>query len=322
VPARGIGKTTLDKIEQHQRELPEGSSYWDALLAASKDPSITSAGTAKKLAAFTGLIERLQSEQLKLRLSELYHLILDDTAYVRELRNEATEESMARIENLEEFDSLLLEFEEDFFEVLPKDLSEQERNARNAELLPLFIEQSTLASDTDRLDGLSSTVKMMTLHSSKGLEFPVVFMVGMEEGLFPSIKQWEETPVEDIEEERRLCYVGMTRARELLFLMNVVVRRVWGNVNYQEPSRFFAEMPVALLEVKDFTQSITSGARPSFRLGSSRGFGGGRYGSLDRGDHGGSDDDGPRLAPVSMMPPRVAITAAPTTTARAWLRSP
>ncbi|HUP57077.1 MAG TPA: UvrD-helicase domain-containing protein, partial [Bdellovibrionota bacterium] len=300
VPARGIGKTTLDKIEQHQRELPEGSSYWDALLAASKDPSITSAATAKKLAAFTGLIERLQSEQLKLRLSELYHLILDDTAYVRELRNEATEESMARIENLEEFDSLLLEFEEDFFEVLPKDLSEQERNARNAELLPLFIEQSTLASDTDRLDGLSSTVKMMTLHSSKGLEFPVVFMVGMEEGLFPSIKQWEETPVEDIEEERRLCYVGMTRARELLFLMNVVVRRVWGNVNYQEPSRFFAEMPVALLEVKDFTQSITSGARPSFRLGSSRGFGGGRYGSLDRGDHGGSDDDGPRLAPVSM----------------------
>jgi DNA helicase-2/ATP-dependent DNA helicase PcrA len=221
-------------------------------------------------------------EQPKLMLSELYHLILDETGYVRELRQEGTEESMSRIENLEEFDTLVQEFEEDYFDALPAETSEEEKKTRRADLLPMFIEQSTLASDTDKLDEFGSTVKMMTLHSSKGLEFPVVFMVGMEEGLFPSIKQWEEVPEEDIEEERRLCYVGMTRAREQLYMMNVVIRRFWGNVNYQEPSRFFQELPHALLEVKDFSRASQS--TPSFRLGSSRRFGAGNYGSRDDGD--------------------------------------
>jgi DNA helicase-2/ATP-dependent DNA helicase PcrA len=293
VPARGIGKTTLDKIDQHLVEMsrssqpdltsrPTAPTYWDALLAASRDPSITSAGTAKKLQAFTMLVERLMIEQPKLLLSELYHLILDETGYVRELRQEGTEESMSRIENLEEFDTLVQEFEEDFFEALPPETSEEEKKTRRADLLPMFIEQSTLASDTDKLDGMGSTVKMMTLHSSKGLEFPVVFMVGMEEGLFPSIKQWEEVPDEDIEEERRLCYVGMTRAREQLYMMNVVIRRFWGNVNYQEPSRFFLELPAALLEMKDFSRTQSGGSQ--FRLGSSRKFGAGNYGSRDTGD--------------------------------------
>src|SRR6185295_16764996 len=185
-----------------------------------------------------------------------------------------------------------------FFEGLPEGTTEEEKQARKADLLPMFIEQSTLASDTDKLDALGSSVKMMTLHSSKGLEFPVVFMVGMEEGLFPSIKQWEEVPEEDIEEERRLCYVGMTRAREQLYMMNVVIRRFWGNVNYQEPSRFFLELPHTLIELKDYSRSSGPSA-PSFRLGSSRKFGGGNFGSLDRGD-----DDGasPRMGSVSVIP--------------------
>jgi DNA helicase-2/ATP-dependent DNA helicase PcrA len=92
----------------------------------------------------------------------------------------------------------------------------------------------------------------------------------MEEGLFPSIKPWEETPEEDIEEERRLCYVGMTRAREVLYLMNVVVRRIWGNVSYQEPSRFFTEVPSELLEMRDFSYGK---AATEYRTGSSRQFG-------------------------------------------------
>src|SRR4029077_14154479 len=127
--------------------------------------------------------------------------------------------------------------------------------ARKSELLPLFIEQSALVSEADALDGLAGSVKLMTLHSSQGLEFPVVLLVGMEEGLFPSIKQWEEETEEDVEEERRLCYVGMTRAREVLYMYNVLIRRQWGDVKFQDPSRFFAEIPQTLLEFQDFTQT-------------------------------------------------------------------
>jgi DNA helicase-2/ATP-dependent DNA helicase PcrA len=182
---------------------------------------------------------------------------LDETGYVRELRTEGTEESMSRIENLEEFDTLLQEFEEDNFHSVP----EAEKEAKKKELLSIFIEQSALVTEGDKLDPFSSVVKLMTLHSSKGLEFPVVFLVGMEEGLFPSIKPWEETPDEDVEEERRLCYVGMTRAREQLYMMNVVVRRYWGNVNFQDPSRFFAELPEALVEFKDYSYGAPGASR-------------------------------------------------------------
>ncbi|MBU6375517.1 MAG: ATP-binding domain-containing protein, partial [Bdellovibrionales bacterium] len=136
---------------------------------------------------------------------------------------------------------------------------------RLRDLLALFIEQSTLASEADqKVEG--SAVRMMTLHASKGLEFPVVFLVGMEEGLFPSIKQWEEEADEDVEEERRLCYVGITRAREILYLTHVSMRRIWGNISYQEPARFFSEISEDLIEFRDMSRL---GAN-SFRLGSSR----------------------------------------------------
>jgi DNA helicase-2/ATP-dependent DNA helicase PcrA len=266
VPGRGIGKTTLERLDQYHAITEPPLTYWEVLERAASDPSITSAATAKKINQFVQLVRRLITEQPKLLVSEIYHLILDETGYVRDLREEGTEESMARIENLEEFDSILQEFEEEKLENIP----ENEKALRKAELLSLFIEQSTLASDTDSLEGQTSTVKLMTLHSSKGLEFPVVFLVGMEEGLFPSIKPWEETPEEDVEEERRLCYVGMTRAREVLYMLNVVIRRIWGNVSYQEPSRFFAEVPDEFIEFKDFSY----GARAmEYRTGSSRQFG-------------------------------------------------
>ena len=123
----------------------------------------------------------------------------------------------------------------------------------------------------------------MTLHSSKGLEFPVVFLVGMEEGLFPSIKPWEETPEEDIEEERRLCYVGMTRARENLYLLNAVMRRIWGNTSYNEPSRFFAEIPESICRVQELRPKSRRALRrlrsygQSQYGGSKRGFGDGDF---------------------------------------------
>ena len=292
-PARGIGKTTMDKLEQLQAGLTEGdTSLWAALKMAAGDSSITSAATSKKLAVFVLFMERLMVEQPKLMLSELYHLVLDETGYVRELKAEGSEESTSRVENLEEFDTLLQEFEEDLFENIP----DVERAARKHELLAIFLEQSSLASDADKLDEFTSSVKMMTLHSSKGLEFPVVFMSGMEEGLFPSIKLWEETSDEDVEEERRLCYVGMTRARENLYMLNVVVRRIWGNVSYQEPARFFAEMPDHLLEFKDLSYG---GATSQFRLGSSRQMygAGGRPGSAT-GDYTPPAEPERRLVPI------------------------
>jgi DNA helicase-2/ATP-dependent DNA helicase PcrA len=279
-PARGIGKTTVEKIDEYyatESAVDPKFNYWNALQTVASNPPLTSAGTAKKLAGFVNLLKRLLEEQPKLMVSELYHLILDETGYVRELRQENTEESLARIENLEEFDNLLQEFEDDHFNRLPDTVTADEKAVIRAGLLERFIEQSSLVSDADGLDAYASSVKMMTLHSSKGLEFPVVFLVGMEEGLFPSIRSWEEVPEEDIEEERRLCYVGMTRAREVLFMMSVAVRRVWGNINYQEPSRFFDEIPAECIEFKDYTH--TQATRSSYSSGSSggaSGYGGGK----------------------------------------------
>ena len=264
VPGRGIGKTTIDKIDRLHYEMQmidAGASYWDALERAVREATLISAGTVKKLAGFVSLIKKLGEVAPSRLLTELYHLVLDETGYVRELKLEGTEEALARIENLEEFNSLLQEFEE-----------EQEGAVREAKdvLLPMFLEQSSLATDVDQKDPHASVVNMMTLHSSKGLEFPVVFLVGMEEGLFPSLRAWEEPSDDEIEEERRLCYVGMTRAREYLYLLNVQVRRIWGNVNYQEPARFCSELPDELVDFHDLSYGS---ATSSFRLGSSRQFG-------------------------------------------------
>ncbi len=268
VPGRGIGKTTLEKLDQFYLYLnrTEPVTYWEVLQRASIDPKLTSAGTAKKISGFVQILRKLMELQPTLLVSELYHHILDEIGYVRQLREEATEESMARIENLEEFDTILQEFEEDQVE----NLNEAQKDEKKKELLSLFIEQSTLASDIDQLEASASSVKLMTLHSSKGLEFPVVFLVGMEDGLFPSVRNWGEESDEDIEEERRLCYVGMTRAREVLYLMGAVIRRIWGDVSYQEPSRFFQEIPDEYLEVKDFSYGNRV---QEFRVGSSRQFG-------------------------------------------------
>jgi len=298
VPARGIGKTTIEKIDSLYQNQDSGLlgdlSFWEIIQKAASDSSLTSNAVAKKLAGFVNLTRRLIEEQPKLLLSELYHLILDETGYVRELRAEGTEESMSRIENLEEFDTLLQEFEEDNFH----GVLEAEKEAKKKELLPIFIEQSALVTEGDKLDTFSSNVKLMTLHSSKGLEFPVVFLVGMEEGLFPSIKPWEETPDEDIEEERRLCYVGMTRAREQLYMMNVVVRRYWGNVNFQDPSRFFAELPEDLIEFKDYSYGAGGTSRNAQSFGRARsGYGAGAGSGNDYGTDSGpsytSNDDAP-----------------------------
>lgn len=306
-PARGIGKTTIDKLEAVQTELEQSrrsavgeaaetvpaeldfadgdardTSLWAALRIAVNDTSITSTGTSKKLMKFYSFMEKLMRSRPEILLTELYHLILDETGYVAELRKEGTDEATARIENLEEFDTVLQEFEETQLE----GLSEEEAAKKKPELLPIFLEESALATDVEGRpkDEIIPSLQMMSLHSSKGLEYPVVFLVGMEEGLFPSIRGMDAASDEEIEEERRLCYVGITRAREVLYLTHASIRRIWGQINYQEPARFFQEIPANLIDFKDLT--VGSGAN-AFRQGSSKHFERKHWGS-DWGD-GGSD---------------------------------
>jgi DNA helicase-2/ATP-dependent DNA helicase PcrA len=122
-------------------------------------------------------------------------------------------------------------------------------------LLGRFLEQTTLAESPDT-DGVATSVQLMTFHACKGLEFPVVFMLGVEEGLFPSVHGDEsEEEREELEEERRLCYVGMTRARERLYMSHASFRRVWGDLLYQYPARFFKEIPEKFVEVRDFSKN-------------------------------------------------------------------
>lgn len=269
VPARGIGKTTLTKLEDYAGVRGEAFSIWQALVDTTRPESDEFSGaTLRKLQGFASLLVRVQEFAPGKKVSEIFHKILDETRYVAELKQEGTEEALARIENLEEFDTLVQEFEE---EVLGKDGTQ----APPADLLAQFLERSTLVSDSDSLDAYQSSVKMMTLHSSKGLEFPVVFLVGMEEGLFPSLRDWEEATDEDIEEERRLAYVGFTRAREHLTLMSAVSRRTWGNVHFRDPSRFIREIPNELLIEQDLTRrpsSSSTGTNSAASLSFSPGF--------------------------------------------------
>jgi DNA helicase-2/ATP-dependent DNA helicase PcrA len=246
VPARGIGKTTLDKLDQ-------AGSVWDFFHRETDQSTLFSGKTLKKLQDFKRMVDGWMQDQPTLRVSELYHRILDDTRYVEELKQEGTDEALDRIENLEEFNSVLVEFEERELQGLP----EEEVKRRTPLLLGRFLEQMTLA-EAPETDGVSSSVQLMTFHGCKGLEFPVVFMVGVEEGLFPSTRNDDGNEDDEVEEERRLCYVGMTRARERLYMSHATFRRVWGDLLYQYPARFFKEIPERYFDVRDFSKETNS----------------------------------------------------------------
>ena len=248
VPARGIGKTTLDKLDQAWGQ--EGS-LWEFFTKEIQGPGLFTGKALTKLQGFKRMADRWIDDQPKLLVSELYHRILDDTRYVEELKAEGTDESLERIDNLEEFNSVVLEFEERELQ----GLSEEEKIRRRPLLLGRFLEQTTLAESPDT-DGVATSVQLMTFHACKGLEFPVVFMLGMEEGLFPSVHgEEDEEESDELEEERRLCYVGMTRARERLYLCHASFRRVWGDLLYQYPARFFKEIPEKYIENRDFSKA-------------------------------------------------------------------
>ncbi len=225
MPARGIGKTTVEKIEEYG--VKNRLSFYDSINHVAEQRMVH-AGAARKLRDFRNMMDGLTERSKGMRLSELFVEILDATEYVIRLKEENTTESQARIDNLEEFANAIRQFE-------------QERGEEAT--LTNFLEEMALVSDADKMDANAEAVTLMTLHISKGLEYPVVFIVGMEEGLFPSSRSIDNSDPESVEEERRLAYVGMTRARRRLFLTHARQRRVWGQEQMHPPSRFLKEIP-------------------------------------------------------------------------------
>jgi len=224
-PKRGIGKTSLDKIEEIANSV--GTFMYDIVKEADKyELNKVFANTRE----FVNVIEELKDKKDTLELTELVKEVLNKTGYLKALKLENTLESENRMQNLEEFLTVVEEFEEEYAE---NSLSE-------------FLEGITLSSDIDEMEETEDFVTLMTLHSAKGLEFPAVFIVGMEEGIFPGHRAIGEE--RELEEERRLCYVGITRAKEHLFLTCARQRTIFGSTSCNSISRFVKEIPDVMLD--------------------------------------------------------------------------
>jgi len=253
VPRRGIGLTTIDRINDYA--IANDISFYEALIRADHIPGL--GRTASKITSFVSLIEGLKSrlQQDGYSLSELIDDILDATGYLRELEEDGSDEAMDRIANIDELVNKLVTYEE---------------NADDEPSLSGFLEEVALVSDIDNLDEDSENIVLMTLHSAKGLEFPYVYICGMEEGIFPGYMSIHaDNPQEEIEEERRLCYVGITRAMKRLSLSAAKQRMLRGETQFNRPSRFIQEIPRYLLHVSTPTSKSFA---PSYMNGNS--FGG------------------------------------------------
>ena len=224
-PKRGVGKTSLDNVQEIAEK--QGCSMYEVIKRADEYGLNRVFANTRE---FVQAIEELREKQEITPISELIKETLNKTGYTKALENENTIEAENRIQNLEEFLTVAIEFEE------------QEADSSLAE----FLEGITLSSDVDNLEEQEETVTLMTLHSAKGLEFPAVFLVGMEEGIFPGYKSIGEP--KELEEERRLFYVGITRAKEHLYLTCAQRRSIFGSTSYNAVSRFVTEIPKELLE--------------------------------------------------------------------------
>lgn len=227
VPKRGIGATTLEKASEIAAGL--GESIYSVIKDADVYPQLSRAAT--KLKSFVPLIDGLMEAEQSgdYSLAELYNLILEHTDYEKYLKTEKDNPDV-RIENIEELSSNIIKFEEDYAE---------EASLSN------FLEEISLQTDIDNYDAEADSSVMMTLHSAKGLEFPVVFIAGLEEGVFPSIATMMNP--DELNEERRLAYVGITRAKEKLYITKAKSRMLMGHTSYNKVSRFVNEIPPELL---------------------------------------------------------------------------
>lgn len=230
VPKRGIGEASLGKLESYANAY--GISMLEAAERAKEIPGMA-ARTAGKIIQFAELIASFKSMiEEQESMDTIYDRILDETGYESELIAEHTEEAMTRLENIDELRNKIVEFAED----------------REDTGLSEFLEEIALVSDLDSLSENDDQVKLMTLHSAKGLEFPYVFICGMEERVFPSGMALNSDDPDAIEEERRLCYVGITRAMKKLYLSAAKERMMHGNRVYSDVSRFIREIPPLLFE--------------------------------------------------------------------------
>jgi len=228
VPRRGIGDATLAKLQAHAAE--NGMSLFDVVSNAAQVEGL-SIRFVSKLDELAAIIFDLMNQADNLPVEELIEQVLNKTGYMEELRNEHTAQAQSRIDNLMELMSVGQEFAK----------TEEENNLEN------FLGHVALVSDIDDAELGEDAITLMTLHSSKGLEFPIVFLAGMEEGIFPHARTLMNE--EEVEEERRLCYVGITRAEKQLFLSNAKMRTIYGHTVSYPPSRFLQEVPRNLVTV-------------------------------------------------------------------------
>ncbi|YAG10621.1 DNA helicase PcrA [Nostoc sp. DSM 114167] len=239
-PRRGIGKTTIDALVNASQQL--GTTLWEIL---SDETSVnTLAGRATKAVNnFAAMISRWQGQVATLPVTEVLQGILEDSGYVQDLMNQGTDEATDRVQNVQELYNAALQFQEENEEISLRD----------------FLSSAALSSDLDNLKEGQTAVSLMTLHASKGLEFPVVFLVGLEQGLFPGYRSLSDPA--SLEEERRLCYVGITRAQERLYLSHARERRLYGSREPAVRSQFLDELPEELLTTQRLSrQSYTKSA--------------------------------------------------------------
>jgi DNA helicase-2/ATP-dependent DNA helicase PcrA len=246
-PARGIGKTTLDELERRAKDY--GVSLWETIAAVAENPDGMTPRAVAALRNFQAVIQRLietahDSHAAETdRISGVVKAAIEQTGYAAALNAEGSDESEARLANLEELVNAAVDFDHD-----------DELTLRD------FIDHAALVSDTDQLKS-DSLVTLMTIHAAKGLEFPLVFLVGLEEGLLPHARAARDP--RDLEEERRLCYVAITRAEQFLYISHAVTRRVYGEEMQTEPSQFLNELPLDLIEDLTRGSSWLSFARKS-----------------------------------------------------------
>lgn len=254
VPKRGIGAATLGRVQDYATDMD--LSFYNALKMADDIPSIGRAGA--KIKPFVTLIQSMRSKIEYLSVSQILQEVIDETGYVQELEAENTDEALARIENIDELISKAVAYEE---------------SAEEEPTLSGFLEEVALVADIDNLQEGNDYVVLMTLHSAKGLEFPNVYLAGMEDGLFPSYMTIVSDDPMEIEEERRLCYVGITRAMTNLTISCARQRMLRGETQYNKVSRFVKEIPGSLLKGSsvgrgETEKSSESSARPFRQAGS------------------------------------------------------
>jgi DNA helicase-2/ATP-dependent DNA helicase PcrA len=239
-PRRGVGDTSLARLASYADT--QGISLWEALGQA--EEAGVAAAPRRAVEGLRTLLESLAAGALELEVPELVERVLERTGYLEALEAERTVEAQGRIENLQELVGVAREYQE----------------TAEEPSLSTFLQEISLYSDQDAMRGEQSLVTLLTLHNAKGLEFRAVFMIGMEEGIFPHSRAIEE---QGVEEERRLCYVGMTRAKERLVLMHAVARSLYGLRDFKLPSRFLDELPAEGVERERLTPTSWASKAPA-----------------------------------------------------------